>query len=134
MAVCSNVGKVSIRDFNSDDLARKVSTLKDPQEWCEIAKYSPDESMLAVGSHDTKIYIYQISEQGDYSLYATFNSHNSFLTALDWSEDGKYIRSCCGAYEKLYFNVADKEHCPHGVTETQNTIFASHEVKLGWDV
>lgn len=39
IAVCSNMGKVSIRDFN--DFEKKISTLKDAGEWCEVARYSP---------------------------------------------------------------------------------------------
>jgi len=32
----------------------------DPEEWSEVIKYSPDESLLAVGSHDNAIYIYDV--------------------------------------------------------------------------
>jgi hypothetical protein len=39
IAVCSNMGKVSIRDFN--DFDKKIATLKDAGEWCEAVRYSP---------------------------------------------------------------------------------------------
>lgn len=38
-------------------------SLKHAQHYCEVAKYSPDESHLAIGSHDNHMYIYQI--EGD---------------------------------------------------------------------
>ena len=40
LVVCSNMGKVSVRDFN--DFDRKIASLKDATEWCECARYSPD--------------------------------------------------------------------------------------------
>ena len=97
VAVANNMGKVSIRDKN--DLDKKIKTIKDPEEWCEVMKYSPDERFLAVGSHDNAVYVYDASN--NYSLYHKFNKHNSFVTSLDWSQDSTYIRSVCGAYEKL---------------------------------
>jgi len=33
------MGKVSIRDFN--DFDKKIATLKDAGEWCEVIRYSP---------------------------------------------------------------------------------------------
>jgi WD40 repeat protein len=95
-------------------------------------KYSPCGAYLAVGSHDNKIYIYKVSD--GYSLYATFDKHNSFVTALDWSVDSTYIRSICGAYEKLYFNVTKKEFDNSGMTNTKDLAWDSLSIKKGWDV
>ena len=95
-------------------------------------KYSPCGAYLAVGSHDNKIYIYKVSD--GYSLYATFDKHNSFVTALDWSVDSTYIRSICGAYEKLYFNVTKKEFDNSGMTNTKDLAWDTLSIKKGWDV
>jgi len=81
--VCSNMGKVSIRDLN--DLDRKVASLKDATEWCEVARYSPCEKFLAFASHDNNLYVYSVSDDGAYTLYKSFAKHNSFITAFDWS-------------------------------------------------
>lgn len=59
------MGKISIRE--KDNLDNKVKTLKDPEEWCEVMRYSPCERFLAVGSHDNAVYVYD-AENG-YSLY-----------------------------------------------------------------
>jgi len=98
------MGKVTIR--NKDNLDKKIKTIKDAEEWCEVIKYSPCENYLAVGSHDNNVYIYEVNN--DYALYAKFARHNSFITSVDWSVDSSYIRSICGAYEKLYFDVKGK--------------------------
>lgn len=52
--------------------------------------YSPDGSMLAVGSHDNNIYVYS---SADYSKLGTLKAHNSFIVSVDWSSDGTYLRS-----------------------------------------
>lgn len=110
------MGKVSIRTI--DNLDRKVKTLKDAEEWNEVMKYSPCGNYLAVGSHDNNIYVYDVTK--DYELYAKFSKHNSFVTSLDWSADSSYIRSVCGAYEKLYYNVKTKEFDSSGLTNTKD--------------
>jgi len=56
------------------------------------------------------------------------------VTSLDWSADSSYIRSVCGAYEKLYFNITDKSHDSAGLTNTKEKDWATTTIKLGWDV
>ena len=58
LVVCSNLGKVSVRDF--DDLDKKVASLKEATEWCEVARYSPCEEYLATASHDNNLYVYKV--------------------------------------------------------------------------
>jgi WD40 repeat protein len=65
-------------------------------------EYSPDGSKLAVGSHDNIIYIYETTK---YEYIARCKGHSSFITSVDWSEDGNYIRSVCGAHELLFFDA-----------------------------
>jgi len=132
LVICSNMGKVSVRDFN--DFDRKIASLKDAQEWCEVARYSPDEKFLAFASHDNNLYVYSVSDEGAYTLYKSFAKHNSFVTAFDWSADSSYIRTVCGAYEKLYFNIAEKSHDSAGLSNTKEMVWATTTVKLGWAV
>ena len=126
------MGKVSVRDFN--DFDRKIASLKDATEWCECVSYSPCEKFLAFASHDNNLYVYSVSEEGAYTLYKAFAKHNAFVTAFDWSLDSSYIRTVCGAYEKLYFNVADKTHDSAGLSNTKDMEWATQTVKLGWNV
>ena len=130
VALCSNMGKVSIRDIK--DLDKKIATLKGPQEWCEVARFSPDEKYVAVGSHDNCIYVYEIS--GDnYTHYCKFARHASFINSFDWSLDGRYIRSSDGGHERLFYSMETKQHDPHGVTTTAELEWASHSIKQGED-
>ena len=132
IAVCNNMGKVSIRQY--DDFEKKVVSLKDAQEWCEVMRYSPCENFFATGSHDNNIYVYSVSDAGEYTLYKSFAKHNSFVTAFDWTVDSSYIRSQCGAYEKLYFDIVGKQHDSAGLSNTKDKEWATVTVKLGWDV
>lgn len=83
-------------------------SLKHPHSYCQVVKYSPDESHLAVGSHDNQVYIYEIREDG-YHLIATDKRNSAWITAIDWSLDGKWLRTVSGDYEELYYDVAAKE-------------------------
>jgi len=65
-------------------LKTKIAAHHDAKEWIEVIRYSPCGKLLAVGSHDNNIYIY---ETASYKLSKTLKKHNAFITALDWSED-----------------------------------------------
>lgn len=60
VAISNNMGKVTIRPI--DDLDKKLFTLKDAQEWCEVIRYSPNGDLLATGSHDNIIYVYDVKK------------------------------------------------------------------------
>lgn len=126
------MGKVSVRDFN--DFDRKITTLKDPEEWAEAIRYSPCENYLAVASHDNNLYVYSVSDDGKYELYKNFAKHSSYIQAFDWSADSEHIRTSSGDYEKLYFNVKDKVQDTAGMINLKDIEWATQTVKLGWDV
>ena len=131
LVVCSNMGKVSVRDFA--DLDTKKASLKDATEWCEVARYSPCGNFLAIGTHDDKVNVYTVSDAGEYALHKSFTQHASFITALDWSQDSTYIRSVDGGYEKLFWNVADKAIDAAGLSNTKNMQWDTSTVKINWD-
>lgn len=92
-------------------------------------QYSPDGSKLAVGSHDNNIYVY---DSTSYSLLGKCTKHNSFIVSVDWSLDGKFIRSTCGAHELLFFNGETYQQDPNGATNTVQTAWATGHAKFGW--
>lgn len=146
LACSNNKGKVSIRvvDWAKVD-AREAGALdvekkslykelnKDPKksEWIEAMAYSPDHTTLAIGSHDNVIYLV---ETKSYKKVTKLTGHSSFITAVDFSIDGSYLRSVCGAYELLFFNVKNKKRDPSGASNTVETVWADHTCKLGWCV
>ena len=75
--------------------------------------------MLAVGSHDNNIYIYEV-QGNSYQLMGKLVAHNSFITNMDWSRDSRYIQSNCGAYELLFFDVNSKQQMKNGATQLRD--------------
>jgi WD40 repeat protein len=128
IAVCANDGHLTIR--NTADPATIIKEINDSLEWIEVSEYSPDGKYLAVGSHDTNIYIYDASD--GYSLVGKCKKHNATVTCIDWSQDSSVIRSVCNAYELLFFNIPSCSQDPSGASNTTSTIWASHHCKFGW--
>ena len=54
---------------------------------------------LGVGSHDNKVYLYDVNGKGAAKLKGKCAKHNSYITHLDFSQDGKFVQSNCGGYE-----------------------------------
>jgi len=96
-----------------------------------VIKYSPDESMLAVGSHDNNIYTFKVSGN-TYTPHGTLKAHQSFITNMDWSKDGQFIQSNCGAYELLFFDVNGSKQIQSGASQLRDEKWATYTVKLGW--
>lgn len=125
VAVATNDGHVEVK--NKDG---QLADFSDSKEWIEAMAFSPDGAYLAVGSHDNNIYVYETS---NWSLHGTCKAHNSFITALDWCCESKYIRSNCGAYELLFFDVSNNcEQDKDGRSNTTGTEWATHTVKISW--
>lgn len=93
--------------------------------------FSPDDSKLAVGSHDNNIYVYDATS--DFALLGKCDKHNSYIMAMDWAADGSYIRSNCGAYELLFFTIPDCQQDPSGRTNTKPVTWATKTVKFSWE-
>jgi WD40 repeat protein len=87
--------------------------------------------MLAIGSHDNDIYIFKVNGNS-YTLHGKLEAHKSFITNMDWSKDGKYIQSNCGAYELLFFDVNSKKQSKSGASQLRDEKWATYTVKLGW--
>jgi len=130
IAVAGNDGTVTVRSSSSPGVC--AHELTDSDEWIEVMAFSPDNNYLAVGSHDNNIYVYDVNN--GFSLTGTCRGHNSYIMALDWCAESKYIRSNCGAYELLFFTVPDCGQDKSGRTNTTSTVWATKTVKFSWDV
>lgn len=104
--------------------------MRDSKEWIEVLTYSPCGTMLACGSHDNNIYIYDVED--GYMLKTRLKAHNSYVTSVDWSEDSTTIRSVCGAYELLFFDVQSGKQDPGGASANVDTVWATNSAKFGW--
>ena len=143
LAVADNKGHVTIReiDWNAVDARTPGSLdnvkktlfkeLKDKARWIEVMVFSPDSKHLAIGSHDDNIYL---CDTKTYKKHIKLSGHSSYITAIDWAADCSYIRTVCGAYELLFFDINKKKRDPSGASKTIPTIWADQTCKLGWSV
>ncbi|CAB4061736.1 unnamed protein product [Lepeophtheirus salmonis] len=101
------VGMVCGKWMVIDSRTREVYGLyQDGSEAIQTVRFSPDGKLLALGSRDNVIYVYQVSD--DYKKYNRLGrcmGHSHFLTHLDWSADSTYIQSNSGDHELLYWNA-----------------------------
>ncbi len=67
-------------------------------------KYAPNGSVLAVGSHDTNIYLLHAPS---YEMKCVCKGHTSYITHVDFSKDSLSLQSNCGAYELLFWDTKD---------------------------
>jgi WD40 repeat protein len=76
------------------------------EEACCI-RFSPDSTRLAVGSRDNNIYIFDCEK--NYRRIGICRGHTSYITHIDWSQDGDFLQSNSGDYELLYWQSPKSE-------------------------
>ena len=131
VAVGHNDGRVTIRT-SATSLSSVVTTLSDAKEWIEVIHFSPDNSKLAVGSHDNFVYIYDVAT--GYKLTHKLSGHHSFITALDWSVDGSALHTTSGDYELLFWDANTGKQVTDGATKFMDEHWANWSTPLGWPV
>jgi len=143
LAVGTNMGLVTVREVDwakvdarekgSLDTVKHTIFKKNPKadRWIECMVYSPCGTYLGIGSHDKKVYLV---ETKSYKKEHKLDGHSSYISCLDFAKDSSYIRTVCGAYELLFFNVKTKKRDPSGASNTVETDWYDHMCKFGWCV
>lgn len=131
VAVGHNDGRITVR-AGVRSLDNIAFTLRDPKEWIEVIRYSPDGSKLAVGSHDNSIYIYNVSQ--NYKLVHKLSKHSSYIISLDWSVDGNALHSTCASYELLFWDITSGHQVTDGATRFADEHWATWSTHFGWPV
>ncbi|XP_058058224.1 echinoderm microtubule-associated protein-like 2 [Anopheles bellator] len=95
-------GRWSVFDIVTREL---LATYTDGSDVLQCLQFSPDGNLLAIGSKDNAIYIYQCTKVPHrFSKIGKCTGHSSFISHLDWSKDSQVLRSNSGDYEILYWN------------------------------
>ena len=131
--------KVLIGDIN-----KKSPPLKNAKGYISDMKFSVNTAKkgysgyLAVGSHDRNIYLYDASMNEDakdvkVALKHKLKGHNSYISHIDFSSDGKWLQSNCGAYELLFWDVKrGRQQTSSGAM--RDVQWATFTCVLGWPV
>mmetsp|Transcript_9925 Transcript_9925/g.14948 ORF Transcript_9925/g.14948 Transcript_9925/m.14948 type:complete len:2471 (-) Transcript_9925:176-7588(-) len=113
------------------DWITMIHEARDAKQWITDIRFSADGRILAVGSKDNAVYIYSVAKQ--FKLKFKFSRHNSYITHIDISSDGKYMQSTCGAYELLFCNLDNGKPILKG--STLSTVpWSTWTCPLGWPV
>lgn len=92
--------------------------------------WSPCGTMLAVGSHDQRTYIYK----SDGTCCGKLVGHSSSILSIDWTCDGSYMRTTCAAHEVLYWDIPACTQDKNGKSNGTTKEWASKTAHFGWDV
>ncbi|XP_037675866.1 echinoderm microtubule-associated protein-like 2 isoform X2 [Choloepus didactylus] len=102
LAVGTVTGRWLLLDTETHDL---VAIHTDGNEQISVVSFSPDGAYLAVGSHDNLVYLYTVDQGGrKVSRLGKCLGHSSFITHLDWAQDGSCFVTNSGDYEILYWD------------------------------
>ena len=69
----------------------------------DVVRFSPDGRLLAAGSHDAAVDVFDVSRGG--ARVSRCKGHSSTVTHIDWSTEGSFIMTNSMSYEILYFDA-----------------------------
>lgn len=67
--------------------------------------FPADGKLLAMGSQDGNIHIYDVIDHGQYYRKhkdGVLKGHKNFIMQIDWSEDSEYLQSVSGDYDLIF--------------------------------
>jgi WD40 repeat protein len=104
--------------------------------WIQCIKYSPSGHTVAVGTHGSVVVLLDVTD--GYKPKGLLKASNSFLTHIDWSQDGQCIQTNDGAYELLFYHIDEGELKSSSqntnATSLRDTKWATQNCVLGWPV
>lgn len=124
----------------------QMASRKDCSRDVSDMKFSPQADLLAVGSHDADIDLYtvhltnkdtfkQIDPSCNIVPLRRLRGHRSYITHVDWSCDGSLLRSTCGAYEILMWDVESGKHILSSGRSTESDVkWETFTAPLGFGV
>jgi WD40 repeat protein len=90
-----------------------------------------DDSILAVGSRDSNIYIYSVI---GLKKVAICKGHHSTVRHFDFAKNNRTLQSTCTSYEILYWDARIGKQDTKGATNNKDEIWNNWSCTLGWPV
>ncbi|XP_030842588.1 77 kDa echinoderm microtubule-associated protein isoform X2 [Strongylocentrotus purpuratus] len=130
LAVGTTGGRFMI---HSSEDGLHITSVQLGKEQIDVIQYSSDGSLLALGSHDHCIHIFSVMDEGHvYRKLGVLEGHGSFITHLDWSDDGAYLQSVSGNYDLLFWDIDNLQRVKAGTT--RDVEWDTHSCILGYSV
>ena len=92
-------------------------------------KFSPDGRLLAASNREQSIDVFDIHK--DFRRIATCTGHSGAVLHIDFSADGRYLRSSCTAGEILFWHASTGKQQPRG-SDMRDVSWFSSSVVFGW--
>lgn len=97
-------------------------------------KFSPKGDYFAMGSSDSHLYVYQVSEGNSKFLrIGTCGGHSSPIKEVDWSDDGYYLQSQSVNFELLFWKASTCKLI-EDLELIANLTWSTHNCSLGFNV
>lgn len=96
-----------------------------------VIKFSPDDSICAVGGHDGRIRLYDVKSK--FRKAKVIKKNTSSVTHIDFSADGQFLMTNSESRELLFFESASGKHISQ-CTNLKDTKWATWSCTYGWQV
>lgn len=113
------------------DLKQKAY-LKVAKEWISEIKFSPNYEIVAVGSHDNSIYLFNYPEMTPY--LKPLRKHSEFIKNFDFSMDGTKLMSTCGGFDLIFWDLKTGKQLPQGRAQLRDEPWYTYTNTFGWAV
>lgn len=110
---------------------KKVHEAKDSNEPIRAVRFSPDGRLLAVGSEDTKIIIYNVKD--NFKNRANIMSHRAPIVNIDFSTDGMFIMSNDSTRRTIYTETTAGLNVPSAAS-LRDEKWATYHSTVGWSM
>ncbi|XP_033642081.1 echinoderm microtubule-associated protein-like 2 isoform X1 [Asterias rubens] len=110
-----------------------ITSVQVGSEQLDAIKFSPDGSMLVMGSHDHKIYLFSVLDDGQvYRRAGSLQGHSNYITQIDWSADGHFLQSVSGNYDLRFWEVPEMKK--QKADSVRNVAWQTQTCTLGYSV
>jgi len=119
-------GKWCILHAKSFDILHEA---RDTTKYITEMKWSPNGTLLAVGSFDNKLYVYSCDNH--YALAAVVQQHNAPIRHVDFSANSIYMQVNCGGYQLAYYEADTGLSIP-SASRLKDVVWSSQTATMSW--
>lgn len=122
-------GQVTVLDSKSFAIK---SVRRDRKKEISEIKFDPNTKIMAVGSMDSMIYLYNVEKK--FKPLRKLKGHHSRILHIDFSEGGDVLKSVCTSYEILFFDTSTGKQVTSGASAYRDEKWETYTARLGWHV